>query len=794
MKFLSLLLAFLLTATTVVAQTPPPVSIKGQESTTKLLPKWNLQVPNKTATNVGGIDALIETGNKNLLDNSSFEHSTFDTGWTCTGITPVKETTVMAPGAGKTGVVLAGSATSFECYQDSTTGNVYASGAQFLAQAKLRAASTVTGTIKVCSRSAGTTSTTLCQTLVNNGVWNTLRVPFTGSTTSNGISIVGTTVTGNVYLDDAYMGPADLIVNVDQSRLAGESYFAGTTGCVWQRTSTTVGAVAAVTACPGPTIVNSSMGNWQTTDSDLPRQTITNLPAGTYKATFILASNMNTSNAATAFAINDGTTTCEAVNGENSTAAASNIVVSCSFKYNTMGDRTFELYTASGANAIQINNNGTAPRVSTKFILEYFGSGSVYTSTNADTDWGACSFSTLAWQGLGTVTHSLMCKRQGSDLLMKGQVVLGTVAASEARFLLPTWNGSQLTLKSSAVANPLGRIIRGVTGTSVPKDFVAIAISTPGTNYFGASYVEYAQTQSPYSLQTGSQMWGNGEAIGLDLRIPIDGWDQSNIIIGQFNGLESCADTYTCTDTFSAKVSSAGVVTDENVDWINGNCTITSTNRFTCAYKSGLNGNGVSLTNKLNCVVKDQSVAQTTIFMVHEDVSSSTSSQLVYDTYSGTTTQSADPRAVNIICQKAGSDYVGKTAKAVASDQNLWAPGMTKMKKCIQFFGSTGSLSSPTVCGSGTCTEYYDNCGTGSTGFNSTGNYTSSWAAGTWLANTPLTCGSQVSNGYNFLGVTFATYPVSSGTGGTAQQYAANINGGAATNIYGMVWCEGMAP
>jgi hypothetical protein len=60
---------------------PPPVSLKGQDGT-KQIPKWNLQVPYNQATNLGGIDALIETDNGNFLSNGSFEGSTLGQGWT----------------------------------------------------------------------------------------------------------------------------------------------------------------------------------------------------------------------------------------------------------------------------------------------------------------------------------------------------------------------------------------------------------------------------------------------------------------------------------------------------------------------------------------------------------------------------------------------------------------------------------------------------------------------------------------------------------------------------------------
>lgn len=63
----------------------PPVSLKGQSSAAKNAPAWNLEVPFNQSTKTGGINALIETGNLNIVANSGFEHSTFSTGWTSSG-------------------------------------------------------------------------------------------------------------------------------------------------------------------------------------------------------------------------------------------------------------------------------------------------------------------------------------------------------------------------------------------------------------------------------------------------------------------------------------------------------------------------------------------------------------------------------------------------------------------------------------------------------------------------------------------------------------------------------------
>lgn len=132
MKFLSTILAALLTVTA-LAQTPPPVSLKGQTGT-KLLPKWNLQVPYNQATNLGGIDALIETGNENLLSNPGFEAATFTqcslyndgdvavpvdgSGGTATGLTLATQASTLGFGAKELKLTKDGSSrrgTGFSC-------------------------------------------------------------------------------------------------------------------------------------------------------------------------------------------------------------------------------------------------------------------------------------------------------------------------------------------------------------------------------------------------------------------------------------------------------------------------------------------------------------------------------------------------------------------------------------------------------------------------------------------------------------------------------------------------------
>lgn len=194
------------------------------------------------------------------------------------------------------------------------------------------------------------------------------QMPSSGNITIRFLSVASNEP--SITVDGCYLGEANNIGASATAVLAGESYFAGTTNCTgWSRTSTSLGAVSTDADCPGPTIVNQEIGSWQTTDADLPIQTINNLPPGRYKATFIM-SQFTSGSIISVAAINDGSTTCEGQPGNNDSANAAAVYVSCWFNYTNVGNRSFQLYVASNTGSITIYNGNTTPRQSLKFILE----------------------------------------------------------------------------------------------------------------------------------------------------------------------------------------------------------------------------------------------------------------------------------------------------------------------------------------------------------------------------------------------------------------------------------------
>ena len=106
--------------------------------------------------------------------------------------------------------------------------------------------------------------------------------PSSGSLTVNAIA---GNPTNCIFLDDAYLGRPSNIGTVEQAQFVGSAYFAQTANCSWTRSNTALGAFGTDADCPAPTIDKQVIGSWQTTDADLPRITINNLPPGLYKVT-----------------------------------------------------------------------------------------------------------------------------------------------------------------------------------------------------------------------------------------------------------------------------------------------------------------------------------------------------------------------------------------------------------------------------------------------------------------------------------------------------------------------------
>lgn len=124
-----------------------------------------------------------------------------------------------------------------------------------------------------------------------------------------------------------------------------------------------------------------------------------------------------------------------------------------------------------------------------------------------------------------------------------------------------------------------------------------------------------------------------------------------------FVGIGSPIVDFTPDMVYSAAIGSTGVVSQENTDFIDGNCAVAS-NVFTCNFKAG------TFSVDPNCVITAEVGATGGIGYSIDGISSTA---IVYRTYT-TTTAAASAQPVSMICQKQGADY--KTSKAYVASSS----------------------------------------------------------------------------------------------------------------------------
>lgn len=114
-------------------------------------------------------------------------------------------------------------------------------------------------------------------------------------------------------------------------------------------------------------------------------------------------------------------------------------------------------------------------------------------------------------------------------------------------------------------------------------------------------------------------------------------------------------------NTYSAQVSSTGIVSGENTNWINGNCSVSDTSLYRCNLNTNL------VTVAMTCV---SSVA-TGAFSTDATIADSTSTYV--DIRTGFASDNIgnlgkEARAFRLICQKSGNDYLNSSANVYSQN------------------------------------------------------------------------------------------------------------------------------
>jgi hypothetical protein len=273
---------------------------------------------------------------------------------------------------------------------------------------------------------------------------------------------------------------------------------------------------------------------------------------------------------------------------------------------------------------------------------------------------------------------------------------------------------------------------------------------------------------------------------------------KDNPIIGTFEGIEKCEDDFECTDTFSARIDgsvSPSTVTKENIDWIVGDCTRVANGNFDCTVPSGL------FTTVPNCIGSRDSTAGATWGVTFDTANSTTTNlkfRLINEAGSGFNS------AFYVMCQKQGSDYKPKTAKAATTNEMMYVPNVTRPKTCYYAFGgASATLASPTACAASPCVEVYDSCSAVTAPTRSAaGNYQDlTFANGTWKSDTFITCkcsshgttSSQDRYCISYFVTSDQTWMTNSSGGAVLNFFSTNGTGSGA-DTYTSVECTGDAP
>ena len=165
------------------------------------------------------------------------------------------------------------------------------------------------------------------------------------------LRLISTGSSALVAIDRTFLGENSLIA-VGQAKLIGAAHIGPTSSCSWGVTSSTFASFTTEPACPGPTVdYNPGPGTIQTTDTDLPKFTVANLPPGDYEVIMVAPTNGGSANGS--LEIFDGTTESGQTGFDSTSTKPATLVGH--FTYSTAGDRTFEVRGANSSSTTALN-------------------------------------------------------------------------------------------------------------------------------------------------------------------------------------------------------------------------------------------------------------------------------------------------------------------------------------------------------------------------------------------------------------------------------------------------------
>ncbi len=259
------------------------------------------------------------------------------------------------------------------------------------------------------------------------------------------------------------------------------------------------------------------------------------------------------------------------------------------------------------------------------------------------------------------------------------------------RFQIPPATGCTInTTVSPAYTGTDMLALRTTIGSGI------VAISGIGGG-FGSPYV---YDSNNIAIAAASNLVGNILPIGGDTNGGANWYGLGNATVDYtVSGVVSCVGwdagtSFAVTNptpfypSFSAQISSAGAVSSETSDFINGSCSVANTSEFTCSFNSSF------WSTAPNCTATGLETGSAAPIV--KILTQATTSSVVVKTYNNSA--SATAYAFNLNCQATSVSY-GPSVQAINSVVT-GSPGVSNI-----FFGRVAGASDTTGC-TGTCTLY----------------------------------------------------------------------------------------
>lgn len=394
---------------------------------------------------------------------------------------------------------------------------------------------------------------------------------------------------------------------------------------------------------------------------------------------------------------------CPRVNGASVTASVAN---GC-HQYTNLGSpqklTVFMLY-GSTSTGIEVKGSGAIT-----YILDdaYLGDRRPMAAGPTTTPWTSYT-PTSPNSSIGLASTECRYSRVGGDLFLDCTFTASTNSASEARVSLP----SGTTTTSFTNLKLVGKANRNNTANAA-NDFAVYV--DPSVSYITFGLLNVSGTAAS-TKQNASAIFANGDVVRVQAGpIPIAEWASANNAF-----TTKCDDPRQCETVFSAQISSAGAISNQNTGsgfpWLSS-CAITNTSQYTCTFDSSA---GFTVTP--NCWVQPKtSTAGTLIESWFLDQNSTTSSQVSYTLFESGARQTNN--AV-VYCQKQGADYTAsKLTQQIVQMRGV--PVVPGGERVDTFSFSYGTTNATTVCSASPC-SYLDQIGSAVTSItrSSAGNYT----------------------------------------------------------------------